>query len=153
MDFLEHLRAQKLEGERDLKRKQDEERDREAEEAAKAREEEEKRIANERERDRKKALAILASLADMVRNAASKGLDTVVLSDSSMAERPEDGKPSRPLVVKQKTFYLTGWQIPFYEMCREAGVPLTVVSEQVEVGIKSVLRHQYHFLAIDLEHL
>jgi hypothetical protein len=153
MEFLEHLRAQKLEGELELKKKLDDEQARVAAEAARVRTEEEKLRANEAEKNRKKAEAIYASLPDMVRSAASKGLPTVVLNDGSMEERPDEGKPSRAMVVNGKTYYLTGWQIPFFEKCKETGVPLTVVSEQVDVGIKSILRRQYHFLAIDLEHL
>ncbi len=153
MDFRERLRAEKSEGEREWFRKQAEERGREAAESARIREEEEKRRSAEAEKDRIKAEAVFATLPEMVRQAAAKGLRSVVLAESFLDERPDDEVPSHTLVLNRRTYYLKGWQIPFYTMCKEAGVPLTVVSEKVDVGLKRLLHHTYNVLAIDLEHL
>ena len=152
MDFLDHLRAQKAEGEQEWRKKLAEEEERKAQEAARIHAEEEKLRLAQEEQDNRKAEAVFASLPELVRQAAGKGLPAAVLSDSIVEESPGD-MPSLPMAVNRRTYHLKGWQIPFYKKCKEAGVPLTVVSERAEAGMKRVLGRQYHFLAIDLQHL
>ena len=153
MNLLDQLREQKLEGEREWSEKQADEQQRKAEEAARIRAEEERRRTGEAEKDRKKAEAVFATLPDLVRQTAGKGLKAAVLVDSFVDETPDDEKPSRAIVIDRRTYYLKGWQIPFFEMCKESGVPLTIVTERVDVGLKRILHRSYHVLAIDLEHL
>lgn len=153
MDFLDHLRAQKLDGAQERARTLAEERRQQEEQAARARAEDERRNADEAEKHRRKAEQVFSSLPDLVRDAAKRGLPAAVLLDGFVDERPEEGKPSRQVVLNRRTWYLKGWQIPFHEMCVQAGVPLTLVSEQADVGMGRILRRRYHILAVDLEHL
>jgi hypothetical protein len=153
MHFLDDLRAQKQEGQQEWNQKLAEQRTRESEEAARLRAEEEARRNAEYERDRKKAEEAYALLPKLVRDAAGKGLKVAVLSNSFVEEQCDGEAPSRAIEVNRRKFYLKGWQIPFYEMCRRDGVPLTIVSEEIDTGLKRMLHRKYHFLAVDLEHL
>jgi hypothetical protein len=153
MHFLDDLRAQKQEGQSEWNRKIAEERERESAEAARLRAEQEARRAAEAEVERIKAEQAYATLPKLVREAAAKGLKSAVLSSSFVEEHADGEKPAVALLVDRRKFYLTGWQIPFYQMCRRDGVPLTVVSEEVDTGLKRVLHRRYHFLAVDLEGL
>lgn len=153
MDFLDDLRAHKREGQLEWDRKLAEDRRLEAEAAARARADEEHRRAEEAARDRKKAEEVYASLRAVVREAAAKGLKVAVLDSSFVEDHCDGEKPACAFLVDRRKYYLTGWQIPFCEMCRRDGVPLTVVSEQVDSGLKRVLTRRFNFLAIDLSRL
>jgi hypothetical protein len=153
MDFREQLAAQKREGEREFAQKQTEAREREAAEAARIKAETDLRKKLEEEKNRRKAEEVFATLPTLVRQAAKSGLQSAVLTDGFVSENKEAGEQSLPVVVEKKTYYLKGWQAPFYDMCREQGVPITVVTEQVESGLKRVLKRTYSILAIDLKHL
>ena len=151
MDFLEQLRAQKREGENELAATQAAERARETEEAARVRAKEDNEKAREVEKDRRRAEQVFAGLPELVRKATRQGQRTAILSEGSVSDRPPGDKPSRAVIFNRRTFYLMEWQIPFYDRCREEGVPLTIVSERVNVGLRRVLRRDYHFLAIDID--
>jgi len=151
MDFLEQLRLQKQEGDREWASKQAEEQRRRDDEALRKRAEEDQRRTEERDRDRRKAEQIFAGLADIVRSAAGLGLEVAVLADSFVEDHPQEG--SRPININRRTYYLAGWQIPFYEMCGADGIPLTVVSERVDVAFKGVLHRTFNVLAVDLRRL
>lgn len=153
MSFLEHLRAQNIEGRQEWSQKQNEERQRELDEAARLRAEEEARRSELFEKDRRKAEETYALLPALVRDAAARGLKAAVLNNSAVEEHADGETPACAILVDRRKFYLTGWQIPFQELCKRDGVPLTVVSEQVETGLKRVLNRRYHFLAVDLERL
>jgi hypothetical protein len=153
MNFLDDLRAEKQAGKQEWDNKQAEERQREADEAARLRAEEEAQRSAEADRDRKKAEEAYAVLPKIVREAAAKGLKTAVLSNSAVEEHVDGEKAAVAIQIDRRKFYLTGWQIPFYQLCRADGVPLTVVSEEVDTGLKKMLHRRYHFLAVDLERL
>lgn len=153
MNFRDQLAAQKREGEREFAEKQQEALEREEQAAAKKRHEEERLRAVESEKDRRKAETVFAGMPGLVRQAAQNGLKAAILLEGFVEERPGDEKPYRTLVQDRRTYYLTGWQVPFYDMCKENGIPLTVVSERVEGGLKRMLRRDYHVLAIDLTSL
>ena len=153
MSVRDELRRQKDEGGREWAAKQAEEHRKQEEEAARVRELEEKRRAAEAEKARKKAAEVFAELPAAVRTASARGLDKAVLADSFVTERSEEGKTCRPMAIDRKTYYLTGWQIPFYEMCQSDGIPLTVVTERVDVALKGVVHKTYHLLAVDLKRL
>ncbi len=153
MSLRDELRRQKNEGDREWATKKAEEQRIRDDEAARVREQEEKRRAEEAEKDRKKAEQVFAGLPTAVRTASARGLDKAVLADSFVTDRAEEGKTCRPLAIDRKTYYLTGWQIPFHEMCQTDGIPLTVVTERVDVALKGVLHKSYHLLAVDLKRL
>lgn len=151
MDFLEQLRQQKREGEREWASQQAEEQRRKDVETARRRAEEEQRRAAEVERDRRKAEAVFAALPDLVRAASGRGLHAAVLAESFVEEQPQPG--GRPITINRRTYHLTGWQVPFHDLCVANGIPLTVVTERVDVGFKGVLRRAFNVLAIDLQRL
>lgn len=153
MDFIETLRNQKSEGEREWAAKQADEEQKRTEEAARARAEEELRRNADAERNRKKAADVFATLPALVKQAAARGLDCAILPDSFVEERAPQGEPHREVVFSRRTYYLKGWQLPFDDMCREHRVPLTVVTEKVDVGLKRVLHRTYAILAVDLKRL
>jgi hypothetical protein len=153
MSVRDELRRQKSEGDREWAAKQSEDQRKRDDETARVREQEEKRRAAEAEKDRKKAEEVYAGLPAAVRTASARGLDKAVLADSFVTERADEGKTCRPLAIERKSYYLTGWQIPFAEMCQSDGIPLTVVTERVDVALKGVLHKTYHLLAVDLKRL
>jgi hypothetical protein len=150
MSILDDLRAQKNEGERERNQKLEEERRLEAEAAARVRAEDEARRAELAEKELKEAEAAYATLPQLVRQAAEKGLKAAVLSRSFVEEHVDGEKPAFAIMIERRKFYLTGWQIPFYEMCRRDRIPLTVVTEEVDTGMKKLLHRKYHFLAVDM---
>jgi hypothetical protein len=151
MDFLEQLRQQKREGAQEWEQQQAEERRRREDEEKRKRAEVEARQAAEREKSQRKAEAVFASLTTLVRAAAARGLDVVVLPEAFVEDQSQP--ESRVLAVNRRNYYLTGWQIPFHDLCRANGVPLTVVSERVDVAFKGVLHRTFNVLAIDLKNL
>ena len=153
MSLRDELLRQKQAGDNEWAEKQAEEQRKRDEEVARTRAEAEKKRAAEVDRDRRKAESIFATLPEAVRQAAARGLATAVLADSFVAEKPEDGRPSLPFTIDRKTYFLTGWQIPFVELCRADSIPLTVVSERVDVALKGVLHKTFHVLAVDLRQL
>ena len=96
---------------------------------------------------------MFAILPEAVRVASSRGLESAVLADSFVTDRADGDKAAQPLTIDRKTYYLTGWQIPFAAMCRADNIPLTVVTERVDVALKGVLHKTFHLLAIDLKRL
>ena len=153
MPFLDDLKAQKADGQAEWSRKVADEKQQEAEEAARLRAEEEARRNEQSEKERKRAEDVYAQLPKRVREAAAQGLKAAVLDSAFVEEHADGEKPACAIMVDRRKFYLTGWQIPFYEMCRRDGVPLTVVSEEVDTGLKRMLHRKYHFLAVDVEKL
>ena len=150
MEFHQQLAEQKREGEREFAHKQQRDREREEAEVARANAEEEVRRKIEEENNMRKAREVFATLPALVRQAAKNGLLHAVISSGFVDENKDANEPSRPITVNKKTYYLKGWQIPFYDMCTEHGVPLTVLTERVDTGINRVLRRSYYMLAIDL---
>lgn len=153
MNLRDELSRQKQEGHQEWSAKQAEEQRIKDEEAARIRAEAEKRRSEQEAKDRKKAEEVFATLPGLVRAAASRGLHEAVLADSFVADKPEEGKPSRPVTFDRKTYHLSGWQIPFLEMCAGDNIPLTVVTERVDVALKGVLHKNFHLLAVDLRRL
>lgn len=153
MEFLESLREQKRVGEREFAGKQAEERERKELEEARRRAEEETQRRLYEEKLQRKAQQVYSTLPATVRQASSRGMAAAVILESFVDERPPSGEPHRQITVDRKAYYLKGWLIPFIELCREDGVPLTVVSEKVDVGLKGVLQRTYHVLAVDLKRL
>lgn len=150
MDFLQQLAEQKREGEREFAHKQQKDREREEAEAARASAEEEVRRKIEEEKSMRMAQVVFASLPALVRQAAKNGLSSAVISSGFVEDNKDANEPTRPITLNKKTYYLKGWQIPFYAMCVDHSVPLTVLTERVDTGINRVLRRSYYILAIDL---
>jgi hypothetical protein len=153
MDFLESLRHHKREGERERAEKLAEETRRKVEEEARRKAEEEQRRQLDSDRHLKQAEETLAGLPAAIRFAAAKGLTAAVLPNSFVEERPPQDRPSRPITLNRRTYYLVDWMIPFFDLCQQHNVPLTVVSERVNVGIGKVLHRTYNVLAVDLTRL
>lgn len=151
MDYLEQLRQQKREGDLEWASKQADEQRRKDEETARKRAEEEQRKTVESEKDRRKAEAVFAGLASVVRSASGLGLEVAVLADSFVDEQSQPG--SRPITINRRTYHLVGWQIPFYDLCVANGIPLTVVTERVDVAFKGVVHRTFNVLAVDLKRL
>ncbi len=142
------LRAQKLAGLRERAERLAQEQQRAAEAAAK----QEERRNVELERDRLLARRVLRSLPELIRQAAARGLDAAVLANAFVAEaaaEPSDGV----VTIDGRAWALGGWLAPFHTLCEEAGVPLTVVSERVEIDRDPPQHRVYHVLAVDLARL
>ncbi len=153
MDFLETIRAHKREGEREWARQQEEQRQRQEAEAARLRAEEEQRRRAEEQKHQAKAQEVYAMVPGLVRDAAARGLAAAVLPDSFVEDRAPANERSCCVTLNRRTCYLKGWLIPFYEICQRDRIPLTLVTEQVDVGLKSIVRRSFHLLAVDLKQL
>lgn len=151
MSILDNLRAQKQQGEQEWAAKQTEAQRQRDDDAARKREEEERRRSAESEKDRRKAEEMFASLPALVRAASALGLDAAVLADSFVEEKEQEG--SLPITLNRRTYHLVGWQLSFYDMCRADRIPLTVVTERVDVAFKGVLHRTFNVLAVDLRNL
>ena len=150
MDFLEHLAAQKREGEREFAEKQQRDRDRQDAEAARATAEDELRRKIEEEKNLRKAREVFDSLPALVRQAAKNGLPNAVINSGFVEDHKDSSERCDPVTIDKKTYYFKGWQIPFLAMCKEHGVPLTVLTERVDTGLNRVLKRSYFILAIDM---
>jgi len=153
MDFLETLREQKREGEREKASKEAELAQKIADDAARKQRDEDEHRRIEAERHRRKAEQVFATLPALIRQSAALGLESAVLPNAFVEDRQPRDKASKPIVLSRKTFYASEWLIPFLEMCQEHGVPLVIVSEQVNVGLKSILSRTFTTLAVDLKRL
>jgi hypothetical protein len=151
MDFLDQLRQQKREGDLEWSSKQAEENRRRDEESARKHAEEEQRRSVESEKDQRKAEAVFGGLPSIVRAASGLGLEVAVLADSFVNEQPQSG--SRPITINRRTYHLVGWQIPFHDLCASNGIPMTVVTERVDVAFKGVRHRTFNVLAVDLKRI
>ena len=147
------LRARKLAGMRERANRLAQERRRDAEAAAKTAAEQQDRESKETERDRQLAHRAFQSLADLIEQSAARGLDAAVLADGFVDASPKSGTVARAVTLDGRVWHLRGWQVHFEALCREAGVPLTVVSERVELDPDRKHDRLYHVLAVDLVRL
>jgi hypothetical protein len=150
MDFLEQLKAQKQAGQEEHRAKLNEQQQRERDEAARLQAQREAEREAISDAQRKKANLIYSTIPGLVRMAASSGMPYAVLDEGMVSDEAPGQEPHRKIVVDRRTYFLTGWQVPFYEKCKDDAIPLTVVSEESSGGLLGIRKKTFHFLAVDV---